>query len=64
MSDQVRAVAGGIPEASAADVQEQLQAVLEETDDVPSGFSLPDEASEADAVEQLRPAPLDEDDRR
>ena len=50
--------------ASAADLQEQRRTVLEDPEDALGRFSLPAEASEADAVEQMRSEPLDDDDRR
>lgn len=60
-----RAVFGIGSEASPEDVQEQwIPANKDEPDDIPPRYSIPTEADEADAVEQLRSAPLDDDDRR
>lgn len=61
-------VPGSGPEAEAADIadiQEQWRpAVEDDQEDPPPRWDLPAEASEADAVEQLTSAPLDDDDRR
>ena len=71
MTDQGRGRAGGgteaaeVVEASLEDIQEQRRAAQEdEPDENPVRYRIPPEADEADAVEQFRSAPLDDDDRR
>ena len=67
MTDQGRGrTAGGTSrEASPEDMQEQsTPAVSDERDDIPPRYGIPAEADEADAADQLRSAPFDDDDRR
>jgi hypothetical protein len=52
-----------VPEADALEQTESVEDESSEDQQLPAGFELPDDAAEADAIEQAMPVPgQDEDD--